>query len=239
VTYPPNGGGMFPPWVWSQSLVGAPTSWKIPGSDPSSAWHGMYQSGGPFTNHSQWDSNNAPMTAARIGGRCSGRRPSARLFAAPALAGLFGGGGAAGAASGAGPLAAGETGMAATDAAMAGSTVPASLSAATGGSGVGSALSGLAASAAGGKAINPIVGALTTLGSALGGRAIASATGSNNVPPQLSQLLDMAVQRQQQQQPLGQAVDQGMYQMLPNFAKTGTSMPNGSMTGLTSLFGGK
>lgn len=214
VTLPSHGGGFFPPWVWAQSLDAAPPSWKVPASDPNSAWSAMYQSGGPFTNHSSWDSSKGTYEGGTDWGTLLGTAGVGTLFAAPALMSLFGAGGAApAAASGAGPLASGETGMAATAAATA---PPASIAADLGG----------ATTPLLGGASSNLVKAIATLGSAFGGRAIANATSGNAVPPQLSQLLDMAVQRQQQQQPLSQAATQGMYAMLPNYARVGTSMPN-------------
>lgn len=53
-----------------------------------------------------------------------------------------------------------------------------------------------------------------------------------NVPPQLSQLLDQSVQRQNAQTPLFGAVNSGIYQMLPTYARNGASqfMPSGPST---------
>jgi hypothetical protein len=69
-----------------------------------------------------------------------------------------------------------------------------------------------------------ITKALTTLAAAFGGKAIANATGANNVPPQLNDLLSQSVQRQKELAPLGTAATAGMYQMLPDFAKTPQSL---------------
>jgi hypothetical protein len=244
-----RGGGFAPPWVWAGAIPPAsgddPDSQALriklstPASDPSSPWNAMYQGGGPFTKHSAWDSQNGTYEGGTDWGTLLGTIGVGSMFAAPAMASLFGGGGASGAAASGG--AAGITDLGAVSPAEFGGAAAATMPTMGAGSGVAGAV-GSAATAAGGKAINPIVGALTSLASALGGKAIASATGANNVPPQLSQLLDMAVQRQQQQRPIGQAVDQGIYQMLPNFAKTGTSMPNvpsDPSQGLAALFGGK
>lgn len=55
VRYPPNGSGIFPPWSWMQAFPDADVRLKTPGSDPTSAWHSMYQEGGPFKHGSQWD----------------------------------------------------------------------------------------------------------------------------------------------------------------------------------------
>lgn len=69
--------------------------------------------------------------------------------------------------------------------------------------------------------------ALAAAGGAIGGRAIANSQGNpmtQAVPPQLSQLLDQSVQRQAYQNPLFQATTQGVYDMLPDFAKNGTAL---------------
>ena len=42
------------------------------------------------------------------------------------------------------------------------------------------------------------------------------------MPPQLTQLLDLAMQRASSQTPLFNATQKGFYDMLPNFAKQGT-----------------
>lgn len=271
VSFPRTGSGFLPPWSWAPSIPalanqsvtlggvnqGASANpYALTPGFAESAWHGMNQSNGPFSTPAAWNSQDATYNTSTDWGTLLGTAGVGSLFAAPALAGLLSGGGAA--ASGAGPLASGETGMAATDAALDGATAPASLlpnalpSAATVSnigslapattSGGTSALAGATSALSGAGGLSNALKALTTLGAALGGHAIASAAGSNNVPPQLSQLLDMAVQRQQQQQPIAQSVDQGMYAMLPNFAKTGTSMPNvpaSPVQGLTTLLGGR
>lgn len=282
-------GAAIPPWSWAQSVPALQAQkvnvqgsmmspYTLTPGFPESAWHGMAQSNGPFTNPASWDQTTGTYDTSTDWGTLLGTAGVGALFAAPAIAALAGGGGgAAGAeagaqsgvmsglpgamnslpaaasapvyttsslsglagtpiataepsaapmASGAGPLASGETGMGATQAAMNGA--PASIANVT--------------SPLLGGNIGNLVKALTALGATLGGHAIASAAGTNNVPPQLNDLLNMAVQRQQQQQPIAQAVDQGMYSMLPNFAKTGTSMPNvpaSPAAGMNALFGGK
>ena len=56
----PGAGGYVPPWVWSQDLHGAATAaMKTPPGDPSSAWHGMDQSNGPFSHPAAWNSEEA------------------------------------------------------------------------------------------------------------------------------------------------------------------------------------
>lgn len=72
-----------------------------------------------------------------------------------------------------------------------------------------------------------LAAALAAAGAGIGGKAIANAQGNpltQAVPPQVSQLLDQSVQRQAYQNPLFQATTQGVYDMLPDFAKTGTSL---------------
>lgn len=65
--------------------------------------------------------------------------------------------------------------------------------------------------------------ALAILGGLLGGKMLGG--GQNSVPPQLSQLLQMGVDRQAAQTPLFNAANSGMHQMLPNFAKQGSGSP--------------
>lgn len=68
--------------------------------------------------------------------------------------------------------------------------------------------------------------ALALLGGLLGGRLLASHNASANVPPQLNQYLDLANARTAAQQPLFNAVNSGVYQMLPSYAKQGgAAMP--------------
>lgn len=77
-----------------------------------------------------------------------------------------------------------------------------------------------------------IEGALAALAAALGGRALAGnaqSAGQQNIPPQLSQLLQMGVDREAYQNPLFQATTQGVYSMLPTFAKQGTNL-SGSLS---------
>lgn len=75
-----------------------------------------------------------------------------------------------------------------------------------------------------------LLAALAAVGGGLGGRAIANAGGdplTRAVPPEFSQLMQMSNQRYAYQNPLFQATTQGVYDMLPDFAKTGTSMSGG------------
>lgn len=69
---------------------------------------------------------------------------------------------------------------------------------------------------AGGK----ILQALTALGGAGLGHVLSGQAGQGNVPPELQQMLQMALQRGKYQQPLFEAANRGMYDMLPNFART-------------------
>jgi hypothetical protein len=69
--------------------------------------------------------------------------------------------------------------------------------------------------------------ALIALAAGLGGRALSNASGNpltRDVPPQLSQLLDLSVGRTAYQNPLFQATTQGAYAMLPTFARQGTAL---------------
>lgn len=243
---------------------------STPASDPSSPWHSMYTDGGPFTKRSQWDSSNGTYEGGVDWGTLLGTAAVGSLFAAPAMASLFSAGGASGAGAGTGLAADGTlatttipTGIATLPAASAGVDVAggiaplASTTIPTGISTLPSAVPGLASTSPSsastiGSVTAPllsgntgnVVKAITALASALGGRAIANASANSAVPPQLDDLLTMAVNRQKQLQPLGQAGSQGMYAMLPNFARVGTSMPNvptdasGALQGAQKLFGG-
>lgn len=75
--------------------------------------------------------------------------------------------------------------------------------------------------------LKQLAAALAAAGGGLAGRAIANHSGNpltQAVPPQLSQLLDNSVARQGYQNPLFQATTKGVYDMLPAFAKDGTSL---------------
>lgn len=65
--------------------------------------------------------------------------------------------------------------------------------------------------------------ALAAVGGGVAGKALAG-NPNDSVPPELRQLLSQSVQRQQYQDPLFQAATQGVYSMLPSFAKEGTSL---------------
>jgi hypothetical protein len=66
-----------------------------------------------------------------------------------------------------------------------------------------------------------LIKALAGVGGMVGGNALANSGAQNAVPPQLSQLLDLSMQRANSQTPLFNATQKGFYDMLPNFAKTG------------------
>lgn len=68
------------------------------------------------------------------------------------------------------------------------------------------------------------------------GRYFANQGASGNVPPQLLQLLDQSVARQNAQNPLFGAVNSGVYQMLPTFARQGA--PNFTPQSMPSTYGG-
>jgi hypothetical protein len=62
---------------------------------------------------------------------------------------------------------------------------------------------------------------------AVAGGVVGKSMGGNpqsNVPPDLTAMLHNSAQRQEYQNPLFQAVSKGTYDMLPTFAKSGTSM---------------
>lgn len=75
--------------------------------------------------------------------------------------------------------------------------------------------------------LKQLAAALASVGGAIGGKALANGQGNpltSAVPPELSSMLAQANQRQAYQNPLFQATTQGAYDMLPDFAKTGTSL---------------
>lgn len=73
------------------------------------------------------------------------------------------------------------------------------------------------------------LGVGTGVGGAAIGHAVAQNSAANAVPPELSQLSKIAVDRAAYQNPLFQATNQGIYGMLPDFAKQGTSL-SGSLS---------
>lgn len=73
--------------------------------------------------------------------------------------------------------------------------------------------------AANGLTTSKLLQALATLGGLVGGHALASKAASNAVPSQLTDLLNLSVDRAKSQTPLFNAVNSGAYQMLPNFSK--------------------
>jgi hypothetical protein len=152
-----------------------------------------------------------------------------------AAAGL--GGGAGGAASGSGG-AAGATSAALGTAPAAELGIPTTSGLATG-AGVGTSvgapsmadLSGLVAGGGlwadtGAASLltgpySPLLKALAGVGGLIGGKALGNMGQANAVPPQLSQLLDLAMQRANAQTPMFNAANAGQYAMLPDFAKKG------------------
>lgn len=63
---------------------------------------------------------------------------------------------------------------------------------------------------------------LAGLGGLIGGHYLGNQVGQNSVPPELSQLLQLSLDRAKQQQPLFNQINSGVSQMLPNFASAGT-----------------
>ena len=91
----------------------------------------------------------------------------------------------------------------------------------------------------GGLASSPAAAALASILGLTLGRTAGQSSAAGNIPPQLSQLLDMSAQRAQSQNPLFSAATSGMYQMLPDFAKGGAQLPPSSASGGTgSAMGG-
>lgn len=91
-----------------------------------------------------------------------------------------------------------------------------------GGLGTGTAQATTATSA---TALQKLLQTVAGVGGLTAGHLLAGNAQNSAVPPQLSQLLDMGVQRAQYQNPLFQAMTSGAYQMLPDFAKTGQKAP--------------
>jgi len=115
-----RGGGYTPPWVWAGSLpieqfdetgrlnpVGL--ALRTPASDPSSAWHSMYQSGGLIHGRSEWDSSSGeysqPINWGNIMALAVGGGIAAGFVIPAAAAASAGSGAGAGAGAGAGTLA--------------------------------------------------------------------------------------------------------------------------------------
>lgn len=66
---------------------------------------------------------------------------------------------------------------------------------------------------------SPLLKTLAGVGGLLGGKYLGDQASQNAVPPQLTQLLDLAMQRANSQTPLFNATQKGFYDMLPTFAK--------------------
>lgn len=88
---------------------------------------------------------------------------------------------------------------------------------------------GTAGTAGSSAAIQKLLQALIGAGGVIAGHVAATSGAGSAVPPQLSQLLQTGVNRAQYQNPLFQAMTNGAYQMLPDFAKTGTKPPSGTI----------
>lgn len=71
--------------------------------------------------------------------------------------------------------------------------------------------------------------AILALGAAYLGHEASNSAGANNVPPEITSMLKLSSDRANYQNPLFQAATQGTYQMLPTFARQGTSMPTGPL----------
>ncbi len=67
---------------------------------------------------------------------------------------------------------------------------------------------------------SPLLKTLAGVGGLIGGKFLGGDP-NDNVPPQLTQLLDLAMQRANSQTPLFNATQKGFYDMLPTFAKQG------------------
>lgn len=209
-----RGGGFAPPWVWAGAIPPAsgndPQSQALriklstPGSDPSSPWHGMYSEGGPFTKHSSWDSSNNTYDGGIDWGTLLGTIGVGSMFAAPALAGLAGGGGAAAAPTLEASM---NAGVGATVAPAAAASVPAVAGAAAAAPSLAKTLTGLA-----------------PLGATITNRLMnpsPSGSGVSSIDPallsRLSQMLDLAQRRATSAQPVHDAAMMMAQRMAPTY----------------------
>lgn len=105
-----------------------------------------------------------------------------------------------------------------------------------GGSALANILKSIFGGAGGGdnSGLQALLKALAAAGGTLGVNALANKSAQNAVPPQLTQLMNTSVNRTQYQNPLFQAANQGVYAMLPNFAKTGNPGLDPSILNKTS-----
>lgn len=213
-----------PPWiVWQNSHEGRTPdglslteegrAYRTPGSDPNSAWRFMFENGGPFTHHSQWDDKNGTYQGSIDWPTLIGTVAAGALIGGGALAagGVIGGGG--GGAAGSAGVGLGETGATVggvsgatlpgavtipatlgTEAAVTGGTVAGGAAAVEGG-GVGlgetgATVGGLSGSSVPGATVAPTVGDLAVSSSAIPGAtgtSTAATTGSS-----LSRYADLA-----------------------------------------------
>jgi hypothetical protein len=101
-----RGGGYAPPWTWSGAIPGLTQQQKIaystPASDPSSPWRSSvgYDSGGPFSKHSQWDDAEGTYQGGIDWGTLLGTIGAGSLIGGGVAAAFGGAGGAAPAAAG-------------------------------------------------------------------------------------------------------------------------------------------
>lgn len=225
-----RGGGYAPPWVWAGAIPQVsgndPQSQALriklstPASDPSSPWRDSvgYDSGGPFSKHSSWDSSNGTYEGGIDWGTLLGTIGVGSLFAAPALAGLAGGGSgaAAGTAAGTGAgVEAGEGGLGlvgATAPAASSIAMPAATTTAAGAGGTTATIANLL------KVGAPITAAVTNRL----GQPSSSGNGINSIDPtlmaRLSALLDMAQHRVASAQPVHDAAMSMAMRMAPTYA---------------------
>lgn len=145
---PQRGGGYVPPWTWAGtlpiaknpdgSLTEVGRKLVTPGSDPSSAWNGMFEAGGPFRKQSQWNDKDGTYTGRIDWATLLGTIAAGGVIAGGVSAGIGGGSAvtpaaapaasaaapAAGVSSGAGLVGAGTSATTAAEAAAAAAATP-------------------------------------------------------------------------------------------------------------------
>ncbi len=166
-----------PPWaVWQASssgigpdgqLTADGLAHRLPGSDPQSAWNFMYASGGPFVNHSQWDSSNGTYQGSIDWGTLIGTIAAGALIGGGVIGAVGSGGGGGGAAATTGTLEGTAAGPGAA-------TTAAGLGTAPIGAETGATIGGLSSSALPGAVAAPTVADLAGTGSAIAGTDLAA-----------------------------------------------------------------
>jgi len=189
--------------------------------------------GGLIHKSPQWDQSQGTWDAGIDWGKLYTYLMGAGLGIGGADAlGAFGAGGASGTAipdpaASYGGIGLGSEGA---GAGVAGANTGGAIAAGAGAVGSGSAPAvGTAAGSATSKALTSgqkVEGLLAGLGGLIGGKVLGDQLGGNSTPPELQQLLQLALERAKSQQPLFNQINSGVSQMLPNFASK-AGLPGG------------